>query len=159
MPAMTGFEIDARLREARIDLPEPPPAAGAYQPVVCRANLGFVSGQFPFRDGRLAHTGRIGIELSPDQGRECAAIAVLNVLARIRLALGGWERFGGLLRMEGHVASAPDFLDQPRILDGASELLVRVLGPQLGAHARTAFHATRLPLDAPVELAVTFFAH
>jgi len=150
--------IESRLREAGIVLPAPPAAAGAYQRVVCRGRFGFVSGQFPFLDGRLAHAGRVGIELTPAQGRDCASIAAANVLAQIRLALGGWERFGGLLRVEGHVASAPDFLKQPLVLDGASEFFVRALGPELGAHARTAFHATRLPLDAPVELAVTFLA-
>ena len=80
----------------------------------------------------------------------------LTVRAQIRLALDGWERFGGLLRLEGHVASAERFYAQPAVLDGASELLVRALGEDLGAHARTAYHAGRLPLDAPVELAVSF---
>jgi enamine deaminase RidA (YjgF/YER057c/UK114 family) len=154
----TSHVIEARLCEAGIVLPEPPAAAGVYQRVVCRGRTGFVSGQFPFRNGRLAHTGRVGNELTPEQGRDCAAIAAANVLAQIRAALGGWERFDGLLRVEGHVASAPEFLKQPMVLDGASEFFVRALGPELGAHARTAFHATRLPIDAPVELAVTFFA-
>lgn len=151
-------DIDARLRKAGIVLPEPPRPAGHYQPVICRFGIGFVSGQFPFRDGELAHAGRVGVEITPEEGRECAEIAAANVLAQIRAALGGWERFGGLCRMDGHVASAVDFLKQPAVLDSASELFVRALGPELGAHARTAFHAARLPLDAPVELAVTFFA-
>jgi enamine deaminase RidA (YjgF/YER057c/UK114 family) len=156
---MDRNDIDARLRGAGIVLPEPPRPAGMYQPVICRGGVGFVSGQFPVRAGQLAHSGRVGAELTPDEGRECAAIAAANVLAQIRAALGGWARFGGLYRMDGHVASAPDFLAQPAVLDGASELFVRALGPVAGAHARTAFHATRLPLDAPVELAVTFFMH
>jgi enamine deaminase RidA (YjgF/YER057c/UK114 family) len=155
---MNEHAIDARLRQAGIVLPEPPAPAGSYRPVVCRGTLGFVSGQFPFTHGRLSHAGRVGAELTPEQGRECAAIAAANVLAQIRAALGGWARFGGLLRVEGHVASAPGFLEQPLVLDGASEFFVRALGPELGAHARTAFHATRLPIDAPVELAVTFLA-
>lgn len=155
---MNEHPIDARLRQAGIMLPEPPAPAGSYRPVVCRGTLGFVSGQFPFAHGRLAHTGRVGTELTIEQGRECAAITAANVLTQIRAAFGGWERFGGLLRVEGHVASAPGFLEQPLVLDGASEFFVRALGPELGAHARTAFHATRLPVDAPVELAVTFLA-
>ena len=153
---MSAHEIDLRLAQLGIALPEPPAAAGAYRPVVCRGGFGFVSGQFPFRQGALAYTGRVGAELMPEQGRESAAIAALNTLAQIRAALGGWQRFGGLCRVEGHVASSPEFVKQPAVLDGASELFVRVLGPQLGAHARTAFHAARLPLDAPVELVVTF---
>ena len=153
---MSEHAIDLRLRDAGIVLPQPPAPAGRYCAVTWRGAVGFVSGQFPFRDSRLAHAGRVGVELTPEQGRECAALAAVNALAQIRAALGGWTRFGGLLRVEGHVASAPDFFAQPAILDGASELLVRVLGPELGAHARTAFHAARLPVDAPVELAVAF---
>ena len=151
-------EIDARLRSAGIELPRPPQPAGVYQPVVLRGGIGFVSGQFPLRHGRMARTGRVGAELTVEEGRECARISAVNVLAQIRAALGGWGRFGGLCRIDGHVASAADFLAQPAVLDGASELFLRALGPQLGTHARTAFHATRLPLDAPVELAVTFLA-
>ena len=156
---MSDHEIDVRLRHAGIALPEPPGAAGNYQRVVCRGGVGFVSGQFPFRNGRLAHAGRVGIELSSEQGRECAEFAAINALGQIRLALGGWARFGGLLRVDGYVASADDFLKQPAVLDGASDLLIRALGPDLGAHARTAFHVTRLPLDSPVEIAVTFVTH
>jgi enamine deaminase RidA (YjgF/YER057c/UK114 family) len=153
---MSAHEIDVRLRNAGIVLPEPPGVAGNYQRVVCRGGMGLVSGQFPLRQGRLAHAGRVGIELTPDQGRECAEFAAINALSQIRLALGGWERFGGLLRVEGYVASADDFLKQPVVLDGASDLFVRALGPELGAHARTAFHVTRLPINAPIELVVTF---
>ena len=153
---MSACEIDARLAELGIVLPEPPPVAGAYQPVVCRGGFGFVSGQFAFRQGRLAYIGRIGAELTPEEGRECAVLAALNALAQIRASSGGWQRFGGLCRLEGHVASSPDFVRQPAVLDGASELFVQVLGSRLGAHARTALHASRLPLDSPVELIVTF---
>lgn len=156
---MSAHEIDIRLAEQGIVLPEPPSAAGAYQRVVCRGDCGYVSGQFPFQEGRLAYTGRVGTELTLEQGRKCATLAALNALAQIRSALGGWQRFGGLCRVEGHVASGPEFVKQPAVLDGASELLVRVLGPQLGAHARSAFHAARLPLDAPVELVVTFYVN
>ena len=153
---MSEHGIDARLREAGIGLPELPAPAGRYNAVVQRGAVGFVSGQFPFRDGRLVYTGRVGAELTPDRGRECAALAAVNALAQIRAGLGGWTRFAGLLRVEGHIASAPDFLTQPGVLDAASDLLVEVLGPDLGAHARTAFHASRLPMDAPVELAIAF---
>lgn len=149
---------DAALRfdKSRVVLPPAPPAAGSYQRVVVRRGVGFVSGQFPILDGGLAWRGRVGAELTLLQGREAAALAARNVLAQIHLALKGWRRFGGLLRVEGHVASAEDFFQQPAVLDGASELFVRALGEPLGRHARTAYHAARLPLDAPVELAVTF---
>jgi enamine deaminase RidA (YjgF/YER057c/UK114 family) len=149
-------DIAQRLEQARIVLPPPPAAAGSYRRAVVRGGVGCVSGQFPFVAGKLLCQGRVGAELSIDEGRAAAALAALNVLAQIRLVLGGWERFAGLLRLEGHVASAENFVQQPAVLDGASELLVRALGEPLGAHARTAYHAARLPLDSPVELAVSF---
>ena len=138
-----------------IRLPAPPPPAGNYQPVTTRNGLGFVSGQVPVRDGRLLFTGRVGVELTPQQGKAAAEIAALNVLAQIDRALPSWEQFGGLLRLEGFVASASGFTSQPEILDGASDLFVDVLG-ELGQHARAAFSVEQLPLNAPVELVVTF---
>lgn len=153
---MRKHPVEARMRHAGILLPEPPAPAGNYQRVVFRGGVGFVSGQFPFRQGRLVHAGRVGAELSLEDGKLCAEIAAANALAQIRKALRGWSRFDGLLQVEGHVASAPEFLEQPAVLNAASDFFVRALGPRLGAHTRTAFHAARLPVDAPVELAVTF---
>ncbi len=138
-----------------IRLPDPPPPAGDYQPVMIRGGLGFVSGQVPVRDGRLVFTGRVGIELTPDQGKAAAEIAALNVLAQIDKALPSWDQFGGLLRVEGFVASASGFTDQAEILDGASRLFTEVLG-ELGQHSRAALSVEQLPLNAPVELVVTF---
>ena len=109
----------------------------------------------PVRDGRLVFTGRVGIELTPDQGKAAAELAALNVLAQIDKALPSWDQFGGLLRVEGFVASASGFTSQPEILDGASRLFAEVLG-ELGQHSRAAFSVEQLPLNAPVELVVTF---
>ena len=138
-----------------IRLPDPPSPAGDYQPVMIRKGLGFVSGQVPVRDGRLLFTGRVGIELTPEQGRAAAEIAALNVLAQIDKALPSWDQFGGLLRVEGFVASASGFTNQPEILDGASRLFAEALG-ELGQHSRAAFSVEQLPLNASVELVVTF---
>ncbi len=138
-----------------IRLPDPPPPAGDYQPVMIRGGFGFVSGQVPVRDGRLLFTGRVGIELTPEQGRAAAEIAALNVLAQIDKALPSWDQFGGLLRVEGFVASASGFTNQPEILDGASRLFAEALG-ELGQHSRAAFSVEQLPLNASVELVVTF---
>ena len=100
-------------------------------------------------------TGRIGAELTPEQGRAAAELAALNVLAQIEKALPGWDTFGGLLRVEGFVASARGFTNQPEILDGASRLFTEVLGER-GQHSRAAFSVDQLPLDAPIELVVMF---
>ncbi len=138
-----------------IQLPVPPSPAGDYLPVMIREGLGFVSGQVPLRNGRLVFAGRVGAELTPDQGKAAAELAALNVLAQIDAALPSWEQFGGLLRVEGFVASATGFTSQPEILDGASRLFADVLG-ELGHHARAALSVSQLPLNAPVELVVTF---
>jgi enamine deaminase RidA (YjgF/YER057c/UK114 family) len=141
-----------------IILPEPPPAMGAYSPVVIRQNIGFVSGQFPIKDGTLLYRGSVGLELDEDAGREACRLAALNVLAQIGKATNGFKSFEGLLCLEGHISSVPEFDRQPQILDVASELLVNYLGVSAGRHARTAFAPVSLPLGAPIELCVTFLA-
>jgi enamine deaminase RidA (YjgF/YER057c/UK114 family) len=149
-------DIAARIHAAGICLPAPPAPAGAYRGVVMRDSLGFVSGQFPLVDGQLALHGRAGAELDLTDVCEAAEIAALNALAQIERATEGWRRFAGLLRMDGYVASTGDFTHVPAVLDAASRLFVRALGDELGAHTRVALPVSRLPLDAPIELALSF---
>lgn len=146
--------IDRRLAELGIELPAAPRPLGAYRAVVQAGSLLFLSGQLPLKDGALLYKGRVGAELTLEQGRAAAELAALNVLAQIRHHLGGFERLRQIVRLEGHVASAPGFHDQPKVLDAASELLARALGDRAG-HARTAFAPSQLPADAAVELVVT----
>lgn len=148
--------IDERLRKLGRVLPPTPAPAGAYRSVMIRNDIGCVSGQFPFVNGELLYRGRVGAEISEVDARKAAEIAALNALAQIRSALQGFDSLEGLLRLDGHVASVPGFVSQPRILDAASEFFVAVLGPDLGAHARTASSADQLPLGACVKLVVTF---
>lgn len=150
--------INARLSKLGIQLPTPAAPAGAYQPIVIRNGIGFVSGQFPFVGGQLLASGRVGIELSEQQGNAAARIAAINVLAQIHNYFDGFDGFAGLLRVDGYVACAPGNFSQPMVLDGASDLFVAVLGADLGAHTRTAFSVAQLPLESPIELAVTFAA-
>ncbi|UWR24589.1 RidA family protein [Sulfitobacter sp. S190] len=140
-----------------INLPEPPPPAGKYAPVIVRSGFGFVSGQFPISDGKLVFNGQVGKDLSVEQGRQACRIAALNVLAQIATVTCSFTNFEGLLRLDGYIASSDDFFDQPGILDVASHLFTEVLG-ESGNHARTAFAVPRLPLNAPIELCVTFTA-
>jgi enamine deaminase RidA (YjgF/YER057c/UK114 family) len=137
-----------------LPLPPAPQPAGSYRPWVRSGGLLFVSGQLPIGDGKLRFRGRVGAELSEAEGGQAARLAALNVLAQIRDALNGFDDLITLLRVEGHVSSAAAFLEQPRVLDAASEVFAAVLGPKAG-HARAAFAAPRLPLDAAVELVVT----
>lgn len=138
-----------------IILPKAPTPVGAYKAVVIRQGIAFVSGQFPIVDGDLLFCGKVGEELSVEQAREATAIAAKNVLAQIRDASENFRTLDGLLRLEGYVASAPGFLDQPAVLDAASAIFKDYLGEK-GDHARTAFSVSQLPLNSPVELCVSF---
>lgn len=135
-------------------LPPPAAPAGHYSAYVLLGEWLFLSGQFPREGARLPWVGRVGAELSEAEAGHAARLAALNVLAQISAALGGFERVVGLARVEGHVAAAPDWDNAPAVLDHASRLFCEVLGER-GRHARSAFVAPRLPLDAPVELVVT----
>ncbi len=145
--------IDRRLTELGIELPAAPQPLGAYRAVVQAGSLLFLSGQLPIKNGALQFKGRVGAELSLDEGRAAAELTALNALAQIRHFLGGFDRLRQIVRLEGHVASAPDFFDQPKVLDGASDLLSRILGDRAG-HARTAFGPASLPANAAIELVV-----
>lgn len=159
---MSGIEgamdFDRHVRERLVrlglELPVPPPPAGSYDPFILDRGTGYLSAQVPPKAHAVA-TGRVGAELTPEQGYEAARLAALNALARIDQALRGFDRLRTLLRVEGHVASIDSFRDQPRVVDGASELFLAVLGER-GKHARTAFAPARLPWDVSIELAITF---
>jgi enamine deaminase RidA (YjgF/YER057c/UK114 family) len=148
------MSVEDRLAKLGLQLPAPPRPAGNYRPAMLTGGLLFIAGQIPLLNGKLAHPGRVGAELSEAQAGEAARLAALNVLAQIKAALQGFDRLVSLVRVEGHVSSAPDWTDQPRVLDYASDLFIDVLGEK-GHHARAAFAAHRLPLNACVELVVT----
>jgi enamine deaminase RidA (YjgF/YER057c/UK114 family) len=143
-------------RHSADEIPENVPVPlGNYRAVMVLGSIGFVSGQFPIRDGKLAFRGKLGAELTPEQGREAAAVCALNVLGQLRRRLGKDFARIQLGRIEGYVACGPNFFSQPDILDGASAVFIDVLGNR-GAHARAAFAVPQLPHDAPIELLVTF---
>ncbi len=145
--------IDRRLAALGLTLPAPPQPAGRYRAVVRGGGLLFVSGQFPFSNGELRYRGQVGRDISVEDGWEAARLATLNVLAHLRAATAAWTEFGELVRVEGHVSSAPGWYAQPKVIDGASELFADILGSQAG-HARTAFATPQLPLNAAIELIV-----
>jgi hypothetical protein len=148
-------KVEDRLAELGLTLPaELPPPAGAYEPFRLINGWGSLAAQVPGY-GPGAPRGRVGAELTFEQGRLAARMCALNALGRLRQALGGFDRLVGLLHVAGHVASSDDFLDQPGILDGASELINAALGER-GRHSRTAYGAGRLPKDIPIELEITF---
>jgi enamine deaminase RidA (YjgF/YER057c/UK114 family) len=146
------------LNELGLTLPDPPRPAGNYEPwVICGRRL-YISAQVLIQNGQRRYTGRVGAELSVEEGRSAARLTAMNVLAQIHDALGGFERLERLVRVEGHVASASGGPNTPHVLDAASNLFVAVLGER-GRHARTAFTPDYLPYNLTIELVVTAYLH
>jgi enamine deaminase RidA (YjgF/YER057c/UK114 family) len=143
--------FDQRLAQLNIQLPAPPKPVATYIPAVQAGDLLFLSGMVPFRDGKLVSVGKVGRDLTVDQGVEAARVALLNALAVIRHELGTLDRVRQVVRLVGYVASAEGFVQQPAVMNGASDLLVAIFGEK-GKHARVALGAAELPLNAPVEL-------
>lgn len=144
--------ISQRLKALGIELPTPPTAVANYVSFVQTGNLVFVSGQLPLENGKLAVTGKLGDTVSLDDGIRAARLCAINLLAQIRAAAGGdIERVRRLIRMTAFVACTPAFTDQPKVVNGASDLMAEVLG-DAGRHARVAVGAPSLPLDVAVEI-------
>lgn len=145
------MSYEAKLKELGVMLPDPPKPVANYVPVVRVGDLLFLSGVLPSRDGQLVMTGKLGGNLTIEQGVEAARVAVLNGLSIIRHEAGSLDRVKQIVKMVGHIASAHGFTDQPQVLNGASDLLVSLFG-DAGRHARVAVGAAELPRQAPVEI-------
>lgn len=145
------MSFEARLKELGLTLPELSRAAGRFVPAVQTGNLIFVSGQIPAVAGRLELKGKLGRDLSIEQGQEAARTALLNVLSAIRHTTGTLDAIKRIVKLNGWVASAEGFNSQPSVIDGASLLLEEIFG-EAGKHARAAIGVAELPLGAPVEL-------
>ena len=148
MPLVT---FEARLAELHIALPAPPQPVASYIPAVRAGDLLFLSGTGPFKDGKVAYTGKLGKDLTVEQGYEAARLTLLNALAIVRQELGTLDRVVRIVRLSGHVASAEGFTQQPAVINGASDLLVQIFG-EAGRHARLALGAAELPLNMAIEL-------
>jgi enamine deaminase RidA (YjgF/YER057c/UK114 family) len=142
----------ARLAELGLTLPKVVPPLAAYLPAVQSGRYVYVSGQLPMVDGKLPYTGKVGDQVTAEQGAELARVCALNALAAID-SLVGLGRIVKIVKVTGFVASAPGFTGQPAVVNGASELFGTVLG-ELGRHARSAVGVAELPLGAPVEVEV-----
>lgn len=144
------MSASARLKELGIELPQVAKPLASYVPAVRTGNLVYTAGQLPFAGKKLARTGRIGVAVSPEEGRALARICALNALAAVD-SLVGIDAVTQVVKVVGFVASAPGFHGQPGVINGASDLLCEVFGDS-GAHARSAVGVSELPLDAPVEV-------
>ncbi len=145
------MNFEQKLQNLGLTLPDPPKPVASYVPFIRQGNLLYLSGMLPFENGKLLLKGKVGQSLNVDQGKEAAKIALLNALAVIKSAIGSLDFIEQIVRMSLYVACTPDFTAQPTVANGASDLLVEVLGAR-GRHARLALAAPVLPLDAPVEL-------
>lgn len=148
------MSVTAKLQELGIALPPTPAPVGAYVPVVVTGNLAFVSGQIARKDGHILHRGRVGETVSAEQGAAAAREATLAALAAMQ-AEGLLDRIVRVVKVTGYVASAPGFADQPKVVNGASDLLVQILG-EAGRHARASVGVAALPLGASVEVEFLF---
>ena len=145
------MSANARIQELGITLPEVVKPAGAYVPAVQSGNLVFTAGQIPLVEGKLIATGKVGKEISVEEAKSIARVCALNAVAAIKGVVGDLDRVKKVVKVVGFVASAPEFTQQPAVINGASELLEQIFGDS-GIHARSAVGVAVLPLDAPVEV-------
>jgi len=145
------MSVEEKLKELGLELPSAPPPAANYKRCVRVGNLAFFSGQLPWVEGKMRYAGHVGSDLSDGQGYDAARICALNALAQIKAEFGSFDQLATIVRVEGHVNSAPGWTGHPQVLNGASDLFAKVLGERAG-HARTALGHNELPLNAAVEL-------
>jgi len=143
--------FEKRIKELGLQLPVPPKPVAAYVPAVLCDGYVYVSGQLPIVDGKLKYHGKVGSDVTKDQGYEAARICALNCLAAARSVIGSLDEVTRVVKVTGYVASAPGFSGQPQVINGASELLEQVFG-EAGRHSRAAVGVSELPMNAPVEV-------
>ena len=149
-------KIDARLKELKIELPNAAAPAANYVPFVRTGNLLFTAGQLCMWNGERRFVGKLGREYTVEQGQQAARLAGLNILAQAKAALDGdLDRIQRCVKLNGFVNSVPEFTEQPRVVNGASDLMVEVLG-DAGRHARTSVGVNVLPFDLTVEIDAVF---
>jgi enamine deaminase RidA (YjgF/YER057c/UK114 family) len=144
--------IEQRLTELGIVLPTPAAPIANYVPYAVTGKLVVISGQIPLRDGVVAFTGKVGVDLTPDQGKAAARVCFVNLLAQLKAAAGGdLDRVARVLRLGGFIAAPAGFTQHAPVMNGASDLAVEVFG-DAGRHARTTIGVPSLPADAAVEV-------
>lgn len=145
------MKVETRLTEMGLELPAPPPPAANYIRTVRTGNLLFVSGHGPYRDGTLHYLGKVGKDLTVEEGYQAARLVALNCLASVKEALGDLDRVKRVVKLLGMVNCTPEFGQQPEVINGASDLLVELYG-EAGRHARSAVGMAALPRNISVEI-------
>lgn len=145
------MSVEENLARLGLTLPEMPQPAGVYVRAMQVHDLLFISGQLPWVGGELRYRGAVGADLTVEDGYQAARVCALNALSIVKGELGSLDRIARVVRLSGYIRSAPGFEDQPKVLNGASEFLVELLGER-GKHTRLAVGVAELPLGAAVEL-------
>jgi enamine deaminase RidA (YjgF/YER057c/UK114 family) len=151
----TSETIGARLKRLAITLPTPVTPIANYVGFMRSGNLLFVSGQLCVANGVLVAKGKLGAQVSIEEGQAAARACAINVLAQVKAALGNLDAVARVVRLGGYISSTPDFIDTAKVMNGASDLMVVVFGAN-GRHARSAVNVPALPTDAAVEVDGTF---
>jgi enamine deaminase RidA (YjgF/YER057c/UK114 family) len=150
------MSAEARLQQLALELPPAPKPVAVYKPLVIVGNLAYVSGHGPLKPDRTLITGRVGSDLTLDQGKAAARQVGLALLATLRSELGSLDRVKRVIKVLGMVNSAPDFLEHPKVINGCSELFAEIWGPEHGIGARSAVGMGPLPGNIAVEIEAIF---
>lgn len=146
---------EERLKKLGLELPAAPGPLGSYMPASKSGNLLFISGMLPLTKGKLTRTGKLGSDLSVDEGKEQARTSALNALSVLREHVGSLDSVVRCVKLTGYISSTSGFTGQPAVLNGASDLMVEVFG-EAGRHARAAVGVNELPMNSPVEIEFIF---
>ena len=145
------MSFEEKIKSLGLELPEPPKPVAAYVPAVKVDNYVYTSGQLPFVNGELKYKGKVGKDVQEEDAYEAAKICALNCLSVIKGVIGDLDNIEQVVKINGYVASAPGFNLQPKVINGASELIGEIFG-NIGQHARSAVGVNELPLDATCEV-------
>ncbi len=144
-------QVDERLKSLGIELPQVPDPIANYVGAVRTGNLVFLSGRGPRSEGKFVSFGKLGQDVTVEQGYQAARLTALNLIASLKSEVGDLDKVRRIVKLLGMVNSAPDFGEQPQVINGASDLLVEIFGDK-GKHARAAFGVAALPMNTSVEI-------
>jgi enamine deaminase RidA (YjgF/YER057c/UK114 family) len=145
--------IEEKIKELGFEVPEAPKPVAAYIPAIIDGSLVFTAGQLPFSSGELKYKGKLGKEVSEEDGQKAAELCALNCLSAVKSVAGSLDKIERILKVTVFVNSAPGFVMQPKVANGASEFFVKVFGER-GKHVRSAVGVNELPMNAPVEVEI-----
>ena len=150
------MSADAKIQQLNLELPPAPKPVAVYKPLVVVGNLAYVSGHGPLKPDKTLITGRVGVDMTVEQGKAAARQVGLAILATLRSELGSLDRVKRVIKVLGMVSSTPEFKDHPAVINGCSELFADIWGPENGIGARSAVGMGSLPGNIPVEIEAIF---